>query len=273
MKPTALTTLTLAGTLLLASCGANPFSGDTAEPDGAGTAEEAEVPAFGDIQDEMWEAMLSAETVTLEGQVQAGDAELDELFSELDEDAVGDITVTGALDGTDSQMSYSAGEGHSFTHRAVGGVEYFRGEDFGSLFYSELDEEIADLVDPEFLDEFVAEQWVALSEDGAGSIFSAEDFLRTWQQELEGDQVEDIEGVRETRGGQVVYVYAEDDGDAEYVVAADGPPYLLQLEDQQNSYTFTDWNSTDTPEEPENIITLDDLVEAIAEQQDWPADQ
>lgn len=272
MRSTALPALAIAGTFALTACTSNPFGGGDPEAEGAGTAAESDVPSFGEIRDEMWEAMLAAETVTIEGQVEAGEAELDELFSEVDEDAVGDITVTGALDGTDSEMRYSAGEGHTFTQRAVGGVEYFRGEDFGALFYSELDDEIAEVVDPEFIDGVVADQWVEFSTEGSASIFSAQDFLTTWQRDLDDEDVDDISGVREVRDGQAVFVFAEQDGDAEYVVAADGPPYLLQLRDEDSTYTFTDWNSSETPEEPENIITLDDIFDAIAEQQDWPTE-
>ncbi|MDZ5076829.1 hypothetical protein [Nesterenkonia sp. HG001] len=273
MKPTALTGLAIAGTLMLASCGSNPFSDDGQDAPDPGTASEAEVPSFAEIQDQMWEAMLAAETVTIDGQVEAGEADLDELFDEIDEDTVGDITITGALDGTDSEMSYAAGEGNTFTQRMVDGVEYFRGEDFGALLYSELDEDVAAAVEPGFIDELVADQWVEFSADGSASIFSAEDFLTIWQRELREADLDDVAGARETRDGQEVYVYAEEDGEAEYVVAADGQPHLLQLRDEDSSYTFADWNSTETPDEPENVITLDDIFDAIAEQQGWPTDQ
>lgn len=272
MKLTAWTSLAIAGTLLLASCASNPFADDAGADDDAGTVAEAEVPSFGEIQDEMWEAMLTAETVTIEGQVQAGEADLDELFDQIDEDAVGDITITGALDGRDSEMRYEAGEGNTFIQRAVDGVEYFRGEDFGTLLYGNLDEDVAAVVEPELIEELVADQWVEFSTDGSVSIFSAEDFLRIWQRELREEDTDEIPGVRETRDGQEVYVYAQEDGEAEYVVAADGQPHLLELRDEDSTYTFTEWNSAAAPEEPENVITLDDIFDAIADQQGWPTE-
>lgn len=272
MKPTALTGLAIAGTLLLASCGSNPFSGQDDDAADPGAAGEADVPSFAEIQDEMWESMLSAETVTIEGQVEAGEADLEELFDEIDEDAVGDITITGALDGRDSEMRYAAGEGNTFTQRMVDGVEYHRGEDFGTLLYGELDDDVAEAVEPEFIDELVADQWVEFSADGSASIFSAEDFLTIWQRELREADLDDVVGAAESRDGEDVYVYAEEDGEAEYVVAADGDPQLLQLRDEDSSYTFTEWNSADTPEQPENVITLDEIFDAIAEEQGWPTE-
>ncbi|GAA3072388.1 MULTISPECIES: hypothetical protein [Actinomycetes] len=273
MKPTAVTSLAIAGTLLLTSCASNPFADDAPEDSDDGTVAEAEVPSLGEIQDEMWETMLAAETVTIEGQVEAGEADLDELFEQIDEDAVGDITITGALDGTDSEMSYAAGEGNTFTQRAVGGVEYFRGEDFGALLYGNLDDDVAAAVEPEFIEDLVADQWVEFSADGSASIFSAEDFLGIWQRELREEDTDAISGVRETRDGQEVYVYAQQDGETEYVVAADGQPHLLELRDEDSTYTFTDWNSADIPEEPENVITLDDIFDAIADHQGWPTEE
>ncbi|GAB3192303.1 hypothetical protein [Nesterenkonia suensis] len=272
MKPTALTGLVIVGTVMLASCGANPFTGEDQDVPDADTAAEAEVPTFAEIQEPMWEAMLSAETVTIEGQVEAGEADLDELFEEIDEDAVGDIILTGALDGRDSEMSYSVGEGNTFTQRMVDGVEYHRGEDFGSLLYRQLDDEVAAAVEPELIEELVADQWVEFSADGSASIFSAQDFLTIWEREVAEEDLDDVTGVRETRDGEEVYVYAEEDGEAEYVVAASGPPHLLELRDEDSRYTFTEWNVADTPEEPENVITLDDIFDAIAEQQGWPTD-
>lgn len=261
-----LTGTALAVMLALSACD-NPFAAEE-EPGANG---EAGPPTFEDLQDQLWETMLSAESVTIEGEVEAGEAELDELFGSIDEDERGEITLTGAADGTHSEMTYTAGEGNSFSQRAVEGVEYFRGEDFAELFRSGLDEEIAEAVDDEFLEDLIADQWVQVAEDG-GAVFSAEDFLRTWQRELDDEDVAGVAAQEDTRDGEQVWVYSDEEGETEYVVAAEGEPVLLELRDEENHYTFGEWDSAELPEEPEDAMTTDDIFDAIADDQGWPTE-
>lgn len=279
--------LAAVGLLGLTACD-NPFDASGGEPapatqepgEGAeadsGDEQEAptEAPTFGEIQDEMWESVLAAESVTIEGEVEASEADLDELFEGIDEDAVGDIRITGALDGSDSEMSYSAGEGNTFTQRTVDGTEYFRGEDFGALLLDELDEDVAELIDEDFLDGVMEDQWVEFSTDGSGNGYSAEDIFTDWQADLAEEDLDGLTGEVEERDGDYVYVYtAEDDDDREYVVAAQGDPYLLEWQDEESRYVFSEWNEAVQPDEPENVITLDEIFEAIAEEQGWPTDE
>ncbi len=281
--------LAAAGLLLLTACD-NPFDaagGDpapaTQEPGegteaGTGAEDDQEVPeeapTFGEIQEEMWDAMLAADSVTIEGEVEAAEADLDELFEGIDEDAVGDIRITGTLDGSDSEMSYSAGEGNTFTQRTVEGTEYFRGEDFGALLLDELDEDVAELIDEDFLNSVMEDQWVEFSAGGSGAAYSAEDVFLDWRDDLAGEDLDGLAGEVEEREGDYVYVYTVDgDEDREYVVAAQGEPYLLEWEDEDSRYVFSEWNEAGDPEEPENVITLDEIFEAIAEEQGWPTDE
>ncbi|NDK31092.1 hypothetical protein [Nesterenkonia haasae] len=257
----------------LAAC-SNPFDARDAEDPGSDLqdtdAMEAEVPAFGDIRDDMFSAMLAAESVTIDGEVEAGEADLDELFDGLDDDTTGSLSISGALDGSESEMSFSAG-GSSFTQRAVDGQEYFRGEDFAALLVSELDDEVADLVEEDFVEETISDSWV-LFEDSAGSVFSAEEFITTWQNELTGEDVDAMAAHAEERDGETVWVYTADGGESEFVVTAEDGPYLLEITDEDSHYEFTEWNASGPPEAPENVITLDEIFEAIAEQQGWDPD-
>lgn len=260
--------LTAAG-LMLAGCGYDPFAAPDSEgdqaPSNAGTEEP---PTFGEVRDEAFTAMLEADSVDILGEVEAGDAELDELFDGIDEDTSGQLQISGELDGSQSEMRFSAG-GSSFTQRAVEGEEYFRGEDFAALLVSELDDDVADLVDEEFIAEVVADQWAQFDDAQDPSVFSAEDFITTWQQELEGEEVSEMEAEPETRGDQSVWVYTADGGDSEFVVAAEGEPYLLSIRDGDSHYQFSDWNDSPAPEVPEDVITLDEIFDAIAEEQGW----
>lgn len=263
--------LTVAG-LMLAGCGYDPF-GDPSSDGGQASpnAETEEPPAFGEIRDEAFAAMLEADSVDILGEVEAGDADLDELFDGIDEDTSGQLQISGELDGSQSEMRFSAG-GSSFTQRALEGEEYFRGEDFAALLVSELDEDVADLVDEEFVAETVADQWVQFDDAQDPSVFSAEDFITTWQQELEGEEVSAMEAETETRDDRSVWVYTADGGDSEFVVAAEDEPYLLSIRDGDSHYQFSDWNDSPAPEVPEEVITLDEIFDAIAEEQGWPVE-
>lgn len=258
MKRKTMAGSVLAAVVVLAGCG-NPFEAEEQEP---------AVPSFSQIQDRMWDAMLTAETVSIDGEVEASEADVDEIFEEIDEDATGDLTITGSVDGSASEMTFNAGE-VSFTQRAVDGAEYFRGEDFATLLMSELDGDFADLVEAEFIDSVVADQWVQFSTDDGGAVFSAEDFITTWQRELEDDGVGTLPGTEETRDGTPVYVYATEDGSTEFVVAADGAPYLLEMHDDESHYLFSEWNEAQRPEEPENVITVEEIFVAIAQDNGW----
>lgn len=265
--------LAAAAAVGLVGCG-NPF--DATDRDGSGSeteqteAAETEVPAFGDIREDMFSAMLDADSVTIDGESEAGEADLDELFDGVDDDTTGTLSISGDLDGSESEMSFSAG-GSSFTQRAVDGQEYFRGEDFAELLVSELDDEVAELVEQDFVEETISDSWV-LFEDSAGSVFSAEEFITTWQNELTGDDVDAMAAHAEEREGETVWVYTADSGESEFVVSADDEPYLLEITDEDSHYELTEWNSSGPPEAPDNVITLDEIFEAIAEQQGWDSD-
>jgi len=262
MKRTAMAGTSVAAVVLLAGC-ANPFEAEEQGP---------QVPTFGAIQERMWDAMLTADTVSIEGEVQASEADVDELFEEIDEDETGDLSIVGAVDGSDSEMSFTAGD-VSFTQRAIDGAEYFRGEDFASLLVSELDDDFAELVEEDFISDFVADQWVQFSTDDGGAVFSAEDFITTWQRELEGEDVSALQGTQETREGSAVYTFATADGSTEFVVAAEGAPYLLEMTDEESSYVFSDWNEAERPDEPENVTTVEEIFVAIAQENGWSTEE
>ncbi|MGJ9374154.1 hypothetical protein [Nesterenkonia sp. CF4.4] len=261
MKRSALAGSGLAAVVLLTGCAGNPFADDA-------DAAEPEVPTFGEIQDRMWDAMLTADTVSIEGEIRAAEADVDEMFEDIAEDDTGDLSIHGAMDGSDSEMTFTAGD-LSFTQRAADGVEYFRGEDFATLLMSELDDETAVLLEEDFITSVVAEQWVQFSTEGAGAVFSAQDFISTWQRDLDGEEAAAMDGTVETRDGTDVYVYATADGATELVVAAQGAPYLLEMRDEGSTYAFSAWDEAQRPEEPENVMTLEEIFEAIAAEQGW----
>lgn len=255
--------------LVLTGCGYNPFESDDMEGNGELRGIDVEdPPAFGEIRDDVFTAMLGAESVTISGEVRAGDADLDELFDDIEEDTTGTLEISGALDGRESEMSFSAG-GSRFTQRAVNGGEYFQGEDFAELLVGEFDDDFADAVDADFISTVVADQWVQLDEGEQAGVFSAEEFITTWRDELESEDVASMRAETEEHDGQPVWVYTADGGESEFVVAADENPYLLTVEDEDSRYEFTEWSNAELPEVPESIITLDEIFDAVAEDQGW----
>lgn len=268
MRPSATLPLAALAVVSFAGCGTNPF--DASEIDDPTTGA-SDPPGFEQVRQEMFEVVLAAESVTITGEVEAGDAELDELFDGIEDDTTGQLSISGALDGSASQMSFSAG-GSSFTQLALDGQEYFRGEDFAALLASELDDDVAELVDEEFIDDVVADQWV-LFDEAEGSVFSAEDFLVTWQDELNDHDPQDMTAASETREGQEIWVYTEEEGEREYVIAAEEEPYLLAITDEDANYALSEWNASEAPEPPENVITLDEIFDAIAEEQGWVTEE
>lgn len=273
MRHTAISStaaLTAAG-LALTGCGYDPFEdpGTGGSQPQAGSADQP--PSFGEIRRDAFEAMLAADSVTISGEVEAGDADLDELFDGIEEDTTGELQISGAADGTASQMSFAAG-GSTFTQRAIDGQEYFRGEDFAALLVSELDDDVSEVVGQDFIAELVADQWVQFDDAEDSSVFSAEEFITTWQEELDGDEVDQMQAESDTRNGQSVWVYSADSGESEFVISAEAEPYVLAITDGDSHYEFSEWGASEAPEPPENVITLDEIFAAIAEEQGWPAE-
>lgn len=273
MRHTAISSAALLASagLALTGCGYDPFQAPDEEAGSAPADSADQPPAFGEVRREAFETMLAADSVTISGDIEAGEADLDSLFDRIDEDTSGQLEISGDADGTASQMSFSAG-GSSFTQRTVDGEEYFRGEDFAALLASELDDEVSEVVDQEFIADVVADQWVQFDDVEDPSVFSAEEFITTWQQEFEAGDVDEMQAESDTRDGQSVWVYSADSGESEFVVSAEGEPYVLAIRDGESHYDFTDWNASEAPETPENVITLDEIFTAIAEEQGWPTD-
>lgn len=262
--------LIAAAGIAVSGCGYDPFdSGEADQDQPAQNTQQA--PAFGEIRDEAFEAMLAAESVDISGEIEAADADLDALFDGIDEDTTGQLQISGAADGTESQMSFSAG-GSSFTQRAIGGEEYFRGEDFAALLVSELDEEAADVVDEELISGIVEDQWVQFDDAEDPSVFSAHEFIGTWQQQLGSDDISEMAGESATRDGQQVWVYTADEGESEFVLSAEDEPFFVSIRDGDSQYEFSGWNASPAPEAPGNVISLDEIFDAVAEEQGWSAE-
>lgn len=281
MKRTALvasacTVSLLAGTACAEDEPADDLTAEDAgqQEDGTGSGEgeaqgEDSVPTFGEIHEEMWDAMLEAETVSLQGRVEADEANLDEIFDELDDDAEGTLHITGATDGSNSEMEFSAGDDYSFTLRSVDGSDYVRGEDFAELLISSLDDDVVEAAGEDTIRGIVEDRWVDLTAEG-GAVPSVAELIEDMRDDIDSDDIAEITGELEERDGHEVYVYTDEDGEDEIVVAAEGAPYLLELrlgDDYQ--FTFSEWNEAETPEAPEDALTDDELIDQVIAEAGW----
>lgn len=258
-----------AAALLGALAGCGPQSADRSEA----TADPAP-PTFGELQDQIWESSLSADSVTVDAEVSAADIGAENFIGDEDSQQKGSLTAAGALDGTNTQVRFSVGE-VGVTQRVADGAEYYGGEEFGAMLASQLDPELAAEVDQDVIDRAVGGEWVEYPSGGARALVAAEDILTALQRDLEDSDWDEHPAEETVRDDQEVYVFSalsEADGKLEIVVAAQGPPYVLSVQDDEAAYTFSDWDETDPPGSPDAALTPEDVSAAIAEDKGWPAE-
>lgn len=232
-------------------------------------------PLFGQLQEQMWEASLSADSVTLEAEVSADDIGAESFIGEEDPQQKGSLTAAGALDGTNTQVHFSVGDA-GLTQRVADGAEYYGGEEFGAMLANQLAPELAAEVDEDVIERAVGGEWVEYPSGGARALVAAEDILTALQRDLEDSDWEDHPAEETVRDDQEVYVFSavsEEDGKVEIVVAAQGPPYVLSVQGDEAAYEFSDWDDTDLPGSPEAALTPEDVSAAIAEDRGWPVEE
>ena len=230
---------------------------------------------FGQLQEQIWEASLSAESVTVEAEVSAADIGAESFIDQEDPQQMGSLTASGALDGTNTQVHFSVGQA-GVTQRVADGAEYYGGEEFGVMLANQLAPELAAEVDEGVIDRAVGGEWVEYPSGGARALVAAEDILTALQRDIEVSGWDDQPAEETVRDDRQVYVFSavsEEDGTLEIVVAAEGPPYVLRVQDDDAAYEFRDWDATDMPGRPEAALTPDDVSAAIAEDRGWPVEE
>lgn len=281
--------LGMAGLLALSAC-ATVGEDDTEEQDqdGANAGEEPadapeeapgaedQVPALEDIEDDIFDAMLNAENVTMTGEGDAldedfgdftdGDDEDDEDFDP--QDAV--FTLAGNIDGSVSQMQFSFG-GQEMEFLQTEDQIFLTGETTVFFLEQEMPQDFLSEIDMDAVESELSGTWVDMTDDMGGieDDFRLDTILSDMREEFQDPDDDSLfpwtssdypEGTAEERDGQEVWVY-EQDGH-EVVVAADQEdPYVLTVdgEDEDGNpvlITFSDWNETDIPETPEGDEVL-----------------
>lgn len=197
-----------------------------------------------------------------------------------DESAAGDpeveLTYTGDLTGDGSSAEYSYGE--------FGGVE-MQGTflSFGDAQYQSRDGFISDLLlsapeDAELPEEEIAEafdrDWIDHSDFEIMMNYTAEQYIEEIRDNLplviQEDSLADLdaEGTEGTHEGEDVWIYETDDIEL-IVLAEEDEPLMLSLdigiEGIESSVLFSEWNESESPEEPEEdeVYTAEEALDLV----------
>lgn len=243
---------------------------------GSGADEPA---ALSQIDDQLWENMQAADSVTITIEPQETDQAVDDsdtdglfdgMFGVFDEtiQIYGDVegaAMAIALEDEDMMLVFDQTEGYlaaDALFKLFGGEDPPAGfsdsarqaaiEEFSDtwLDYSaELENAQDDISISALLDEF-HNHWVDGDTDGIP---------------VTRDNLSD-EGTRETREDQDVLVYEGSEDGQELVVEADSDaPKIMSISDRNHAVIFSDWDQTDSPERPDasEVIDEDDLQDRI----------
>ncbi len=275
---------------------------DAEDEEGAEPAEsltedlaEGEAPEFVDLEDRLWESMLEAESVTIQGSSPLGASQLEEYFSavaedidentdentdedtgedsegEIDEETVAEISVAGAMDGSATESQIRIGDTLDLTIITAEERTYLKGEDFADITALSSPHENADFVDQELIDDLLADRWIDIGSAEEMASMSPQSLVEQWEDSL----IEDPEGVTgeaEERDGSEVWVYTSADGESTYVVSAEETPRLLSIDDAQSSLMFAGWDETEGAEAPEETLTMDEVTQTLIDSMPVPSE-
>lgn len=280
---------------------------DAAGQDADQDAEEdalAEAPVLEDIEDDIWEASLDQESVSLriaQDQMVGGSEELEDIddIDDIDDDDEDDDPLQDEEDIEDSaeddgeiELRYSGemtGEGSAmdFTLGDVDGME-FQGEylTFGETIYQSTEGFITDLLvgapedvevpDPDDIEDAFELNWVDHSDFQTTLNHTAEQYLEEIRDNLDlllgEDELADLdaEASEGTHEGEDVWIYETDE--VEIIVLADEEePLLLHVDVDydgiESSIEFSEWNESEEPEEPDSddVYSAEEAMEIVEE--------
>lgn len=297
--------LGLVGALALTACGGDDTqgteepgevqgeTGEAADPGTQGTGEETqesvaqEAPLLSEIQDQVTQTLHEAESVTItasgsvpgladegsDSDTEDPDLEEAEDVEDLDDEAEEQLenaedlqmVYRGAGDGSLAMAEVSA-EGVQMSVVTVDNAAYFSGDSLLSIFESQLPQDQLEQFDLEALREDLDGRWIDTGqEDDLGSLADVLD-------EIDEDEWTDEfseEGTVEERDGQTVWVYSGADSSELVIVADEESPYLHSMtqgtDGDDLSIIFSDWDSTELPEEPaeEDIISEEEFQQLM----------
>ncbi|HIW99087.1 MAG TPA: hypothetical protein H9871_02985 [Candidatus Nesterenkonia stercoripullorum] len=254
---------------------------------GGGGEEEDEPqgpPTLSDIDDAMWDAMESADSVTVEGDM--GEIGEGEDFQEFLGDS-GTLSVSGAMDGSFTVIS---GDGEPLM-MMIGDEAFVDGGITASLAAAPM----GDAIDMDQLEQELEGKWLDLSSEmGSDDEIDLGEMIadgrETWEEGAEEDDSEgddsasdesdsdesngessssssdenpfnssslEEEGTEEERDGESVWAYSDDEGNELAVRADEDAPYAVEVTNDGTTARFTEWNEVDEPERPADDDVMD----------------
>lgn len=255
-----------------------------------------EVPELADIEEDMWESSTSQASVSITGELSAALLGWDSMDAEAEAEQDGESEEGGG----ESEGGDSEGEAEMLDITVAGDLQgggsvYQIGDVFDYVIfdddvYQSVDSVVAeyeftqpeDAETPEseeVRDAFETEgSWANWGEAGRDYVETPEEFIRNFEEGfLESSGMDSLSeaqltGEVDTQDGENVWVYSHEEGEdfLEVVVLADENEPLLvglnyDIEGNQVSIDFQDWNETDEPEEPEDeeVIEPEDAEEIV----------
>lgn len=265
---------------------------ETEDTGGEQPAEDTrDVPELAEIEEDIWESSTSQSSVSITGELSAAllgwDAMDDSAEADQDEDSeeddgdsedeaeMLDIAVAGDLEGDGSV--YQIGDVFDYV---IFDDDVYQSVDSIVAEYELTQPEDAETPESEEVrDAFESEgSWANWGEAGREYVETPEEFIRNFEEgflETSGmDSLADAELSAEvdTQDGENVWVYSHEEGEDFFelvVLADDSEPLLVGLnydiEGNQLSLDFQDWNETDEPDEPEDdeVIEQEDAEEIV----------
>lgn len=251
LAPRAAAGLAGVALLTLTACGGG---GEDPAAEESQTPEVPPAPEYTEIESDIWDTMLAAESVTLSVELSAA-----LMNPQASSDAVVEQEYTGSLDGTASTF-HELNDGVTTEMHMLEDAIYVPGE-------LELESIARASGDAFSAEDFAAEfegKWVDYSGQVDRSQASTAAFLEQMRSSMEDNgAASSLEGEAETREGEDVWVYTG--GGVEAVVRAGDEPVLLSYAgesgDESVDLTFEDWDASEGPEEPaeEDVLSLDEV--------------
>lgn len=217
------------------------------------------VPAFSEVEDAMWNAMLDADTVRVTVQAEEIADNIPEFFGI----EANQLSWSTAVDGSRVSLHYGDNEDAVLY---FGQTVYMKGDVAFAMYEDAFDE-----ADISLLAEDLADLWVLMdSFEGNSAEYSIIEAVERMQEDLARTVAD--EGSLDELDADDVWMYPAEDADGWIKVAADREtPYLLESHSQDGTMTYSQWNAAEVPAEParEQVVTEQEVVDAAADIASW----
>ncbi|WP_150462084.1 hypothetical protein [Nesterenkonia ebinurensis] len=221
-----------------------------------------EAPAFEDIYDDMMASMRSHENVTMhgEGSGMGMAQELGPGFEDVEDEAT--FTLEGAIGAQQTLWTIEFGD-NTMQMLIMEDTGYISGDFFTRVLEIEAENQGMNF-DASGYDADYGDSWIE-SNDFVDPEMHIDSFLDELDVDMSfGPQAP--EGELGEHEGQEVWIYTEDEVEVAVLADESDPVLVYLIGEERGEYFemhFTDWSSTDVPEEPEGDVISEEEMENI----------